>query len=109
MKIDEIAQYNIEHGIYRFNCANPFVSGLTEKDWNGQGYLIKQPYRDGAEISYADPAWVHNQPDESVPRPHEYRHTLSTLVNGLIEQGFVIRHLSDSTDFSPDLNATPGT
>ena len=43
------------------------------------------------------------------PKPREYRHTLSTLVSGLIERGFVIRHLSDSTDFSPDPNATPGT
>ena len=96
-------------GVYRFNCANPFFSGLTEHDWNGEGYLLRRPYQDGAEISYADSAWVYDQSGESVPQPREYRHILSTCVNGLIERGFVIRHLSDSTDFSPDPNATPGT
>ncbi len=104
----QVARVLRRQGIYRFNCANPFFSGLTEKDWNGQGYLVRRPYRDGAEITYADSPWVY-QSGESVPPPREYRHTLSTLVSGLIEQGFVIRHLSDSTDFSPDPNATPGT
>jgi ubiquinone/menaquinone biosynthesis C-methylase UbiE len=104
----QVANVLRHDGIYRFNCANPFFSGLTEKDWSGEGYLLKQPYRDGAEVTCADSAWVYKS-DESVPKPREYRHTLSTLVNGLIERGFVIRHLSDSTDFSPDPNATPGT
>jgi SAM-dependent methyltransferase len=104
----QVANVLRHDGIYRFNCANPFFSGLTEKDWNGEGYLLKQPYRDGAETTCADSAWVYTS-DESVPKPREYRHTLSTLINGLIEQGFVIRHLSDSTDFSPDPDATPGT
>ncbi len=104
----QVARVLRREGIYYFNCANPFVNGLTEKDWNGEGYLLKQPYRDGAAITSADSAWVHNSSDP-IPRPREYRHTLGTLVNGLIEQGFEIRHLSDSTDFSPDPNAAPGT
>ncbi len=34
-------------GLYHFNCANPFVSGLGEQDWNGEGYTLKYPYQDG--------------------------------------------------------------
>ncbi|MEW5717905.1 MAG: class I SAM-dependent methyltransferase [Chloroflexota bacterium] len=104
----QVARVLRREGIYYFNCANPFFGGLTERDWNGEGYLLKQPYRDGAEMTCADSAWV-CKASESVPNPREYRHTLGALVNGLIEQGFEIRHLSDSTDFSPDLNAMPGT
>ncbi len=96
------------NGLYHFNCANPFVSGLGEKDWNGEGYILKYPYRDGAEITYPDSSWVY-QSSGSIPPVREYRHTLSTLINGLIERGFVIRHVSDYTDFHPDPNATPGT
>lgn len=95
-------------GVYRFNCANPFVIGLGERDWNGEGYALKYPYQDGAEITYRDPEWVYES-KEAIPPVREYRHTLSTLINGLIENGFVIRHLSDSADFYPDPNAEPGT
>lgn len=105
----QVAWVMRREGIYRFNCANPFVSGLTEKDWNGEGYLMKQPYIEGAETTYPDSAWVYDETSEKIPQPREYRHTLSTLINGLIEQGFVIREVSDSTDFSSDPNAEPGT
>jgi len=104
-EVARVLQYN---GLYHFNCANPFVSGLTEKDWNGEGYVLKQLYQDGAEISYPDPVWVYESA-ESMPKPREYRHTLSTLINGLIKQDFIIRHVSDYTDFYPDPNADPGT
>ncbi len=104
----EVARVVRPEGLYRFNCANPFVSGLTEQDWNGEGYLLKHPYRDGAELTYPDPPWVHAS-GEPILRPREYRHTLSTLINGLIAQGFVIRRVSDDTDFHPDPHAEPGT
>ncbi|MBI4790519.1 MAG: class I SAM-dependent methyltransferase [Chloroflexi bacterium] len=104
----QVARVLRRDGVYRFNCANPFVVGLTERDWNGEGYTLKQPYLEGVEITYPDSAWVY-QSGETIPNPHEYRHTLSTLINGLVEQGFVIRHVSDSTDFTSDPNATPGT
>jgi len=104
----EVARVLRLEGLYHFNCANPFVSGLTEQDWTGKGYLLKHPYREGAEISYPDPPWVYES-SEPILRPREYRHTLSTLINGLIAQGFVIRHVSDYTDFYPDPNAEPGT
>jgi ubiquinone/menaquinone biosynthesis C-methylase UbiE len=104
----QVARVIRRKGVYHFNCANPFVSGLTERDWNGEGYSLKLPYLQDAEITYPDSSWVYES-GNSIPMPREYRHTLSTLISGLVEQGFVIRHVSDSTDFSSDPNATPGT
>ena len=98
-------------GIYYFNCANPFLMGLSERDWNGEGYTLKHPYLEGAEITYEDPDWVYdrNRTDEPIRLPREYRHTLSSLIGGLVEQGFLISHVSDYTDFDPDSKAEPGT
>jgi 2-polyprenyl-3-methyl-5-hydroxy-6-metoxy-1,4-benzoquinol methylase len=98
-------------GIYYFNCANPFFIGLSERDWNSEGYMLKYPYLDGAEITYEDQGWVYdrNQANEPIQSPREYRHTLSSLVGGLVEQGFLILHVSDYTDFHPDSKAEPGT
>jgi ubiquinone/menaquinone biosynthesis C-methylase UbiE len=98
-------------GLYHFNCANPFFIGLSEKDWNGEGYTLKHPYVDGAEVTYEDPGWVYDRgkSDAPIPPPREYRHTLSTLVGGLVGQGFTILHVSDYSDFYPDPKAEPGT
>lgn len=75
------------------------------------GYTLKHPYINGAEITYNDQDWVYTRDasTKSVPAPKEYRHTLSTLMNGLLELGFVIEHVSDTTDMAPDLNSEPGT
>lgn len=107
----QVARVMRSGGFYYFNCANPFFLGLTEKDWNGAGYTLKHPYVNGAEIQYEDQAWVYDRSASAVPipPPREFRHTLSTLVSGLVAHGFVIQHLSDYSDFNPDLNAEPGT
>jgi ubiquinone/menaquinone biosynthesis C-methylase UbiE len=98
-------------GLYYLQCANPFFSGMTEHSWNGTGYVLQYPYFDGAEISYDDQEWVYDRDasTEPIPAPREYRHTLSTVMNGLIEKGFAIQHVSDSSDMQPDLDAEPGT
>jgi SAM-dependent methyltransferase len=98
-------------GLYYFNCANPFFIGLGEKDWNGEGYTLKHPYIDGAVMTCEDQDWVYDrsQVDAPILPPREYRHTLSMLVGGLVEQGFVVLHVSDYTDLDPDPEAEPGT
>ncbi|GIV79219.1 MAG: SAM-dependent methyltransferase [Litorilinea sp.] len=98
-------------GRYRLQFANPFTCGLTERDFNGEGYLLRRPYADGAALTYPDQPWVYRAEEAptQVPPPREYRHTLSTVINGLLAQGFQIRHLSDSSDFYPDPTAEPGT
>jgi len=98
-------------GLYHFNCANPFFLGLSEKDWDGEGYELKHPYIDGTEVTYEDQDWVYDRSksDARIPPTREYRHTLSTLFSGLVEQGFVVLHISDYSGFHPDWKAEPGT
>lgn len=98
-------------GIYHVHCANPFYLGLTQDDWNGEGYTLKQPYVAGAAQEYADQPWVYVREQTAAPisPPREYRHTLSALVNGLVTHGFVIVHLSDMAAFAPNPDAQPGT
>jgi SAM-dependent methyltransferase len=100
-------------GMYYFMCANPFASGLTERSWGGAGYLLKEPYQQGAKIVYQDSDWVYDQtkyPDaRPIDGPQEFRQTLSTLMNGLIEQGFIILRTKEimADVFDPD--AAPGS
>lgn len=98
-------------GVYHFMCANPFFMGMQEREWNREGYPIKHPYVNGAEITYEDQEWVydHSKSGIPIPAPREFRHTLSALISGLVEQGFVIQHVSDYSGFYPDPNAEPGT
>jgi SAM-dependent methyltransferase len=98
-------------GRYYFNCANPCFAGLMISEWNGQGYPLRRPYIDGLEIRYADESWIFRgePPAEAINGPVEYRHTLSTLVNGLIETGFSLTRLQEEFLGTPDFNAQPGT
>jgi 2-polyprenyl-3-methyl-5-hydroxy-6-metoxy-1,4-benzoquinol methylase len=99
-------------GIYYFAIANPYYCGLTEADWNGEGYVIKSPYVDGAEIVTPDPDWVYARSSHPLPalrESREYRQTLSNLLNSLIVSGFLLMRLSDSKHLNPDLGAEPGT
>jgi SAM-dependent methyltransferase len=107
----QVARLLPRDGLYCLHCTNPFTHGLAETDWNGEGYTLKYPYLDGAEIIGRDPTWITSPQasQEPIPPPREYRHTLSTVVNGLIAQGFVVQHLSDTQDMAPDLSAEPGT
>jgi len=107
----QVARVTRSGGLYHFKCANPFVVGLTERAWNGEGYSLKHAYVDGAEVTYEDQDWVYDRSkiDAKIPPPREYRHTLSTLFSSLVELGFVVLHISDYSDFYPDPKAEPGT
>jgi 2-polyprenyl-3-methyl-5-hydroxy-6-metoxy-1,4-benzoquinol methylase len=107
----QVARVLRANGMYHFGCANPFFLGMQETDWNGEGYTIRYPYINGAEITYDDQEWVYDRSNSSVviPPPREFRHTLSTLISGLVEAGFVIQHVSDYSSLNPDPNAEPGT
>ena len=108
---EQVARVLRPGGVYHFMCANPFFLGMQEKDWNGKGYTIKYPYVNGAEITYEDQEWVYNRSKSgtAIPPPREFRHTLSALISGLVEQHFIIQHVSDYSGFNPDHNAEPGT
>ena len=90
--LSEVARVLRRGGRYRLFSTNPFVHGAWDR-WNGSGYLLEQPYVDGARVHYDDPHWDVEQPDGSVrriPGPHEFRHSLSTIANTLVREGFVI-------------------
>ncbi len=97
-------------GFYRVESANPFVMGVDETGWNGESYPLSRPYVDGSEVVYADPYWEVYADDGTSKRvkgPREFRHTLSTMVNSLVDLRFVILGVWEET--SQDPNADPGT
>lgn len=116
---NEVSRVIKTNGIYHLMFHNPFVHG-TWKDgcwgsrwneselWNGKGYPIWQPYKDGYAIKTSDPNW--NFSDNKgkkvkVKSPQEFKHTLSTIINGLIKRGFKIlrfdEHRGDHYDSAP--------
>jgi len=106
----EVARVLREAGLYRLTCWNPLGHGIDHDDWNGSGYPLRLPYVDGAEIQLADPHWKIPCDDGTCNRvraPREFRHTLSSLLNGLVEHGFVL--LAAWEDTGDDPEAEPGT
>jgi SAM-dependent methyltransferase len=98
-------------GIYYFNCANPFTLGLQASDWDGWGYPLRYPYVEGGAITSPDAPWIFRgeTPRKPIIGSREYRHTLSTLVNGLIAAGFTLMRLEEEYLGDPDPHAEPGT
>src|SRR4051794_14936169 len=96
---DQVARMLRPGGTYQLMFANPFTLAINPRAWTGEGYLLKQPYLDGAAIQSEDEVWVYHRDDAAanttapIPGPREFRHTLSTVVNGLVEHGFSIRQL----------------
>jgi ubiquinone/menaquinone biosynthesis C-methylase UbiE len=99
---DEVCRVLRPNGLYDLMLHNPFVHGSwrngcwegewqTTELWKGKGYPIWQPYQDGQAVEVFHPYWnFENSKGEAVeiPSPQEYRHTLSTVLNGLLERGF---------------------
>jgi SAM-dependent methyltransferase len=106
----EVARVLRSGGLYLLDCPSPYFIGIDERDWNGESYPLRYPYVDGAEVVPPDTRW-HVWDEEGNHRliegPKEFRHTLGTLVNGLIENGFIILKLLE--EIGTDTNAEPGT
>jgi SAM-dependent methyltransferase len=106
----EVARVLRIDGFYRVHCANPFTHAVDQDGWDGKAYLLRDAYVDGAEIVYDDPYWEFED-DQGASRrirgPREFRHTLSTLLNGLIEHGFVLLGAWEETTSQRD--PEPGT
>ena len=95
---------------YRFMCANPFVLGLSTRDWDGRGYSLTEPYVEGARVEGFDEEWVYEREGRgAVSPPREYRHGLAALVNGLFESGLRVERVSEDESVTPDASAEPGT
>ncbi len=109
----QVARVVRPSGMYFVMCANPFAAGMTEHSWNGEGYTIKAPYVQGERLIYQDSDWVYNREkadaDKPIDGPQEFRQTLSTLVNGLLHEHFMLLRLEEVVADSVSIDAQPGT
>jgi len=118
---DEVSRILRPGGIYYLMFHNPFVHGSWKdgcwgNQWEnnelsgGKGYFINLPYRDGEPIKTDDPNWNFENKEGKVvktPAPQEFKLTLSTVMNTLIEKGFSILRFEEHT--GGDFGAKPGT
>lgn len=101
---DEISRILKPEGLYDIMFHNPYVHGSwkdgcwekewkTEELWEGKGYPIWQTYKDGYAIKTSDANWNFtnsNNEEIKIESPQEYRHTMSTIINGLTKRGLEI-------------------
>jgi ubiquinone/menaquinone biosynthesis C-methylase UbiE len=106
----EVARVLKDKGIYYVAFANPFVQLVSNESWNGIGYLLEGSYIDGEDISKYRKSWSVVQPsgeEVDVTSPHQYRHSLSTVLNALAQSGFFFLYLQEW--IKADKNAKPGS
>ena len=110
---DEVRRVLRPDGLYRLTFNNPFRAGVTDEEWNGDGYTLKLPYEEGLSMWPDDDAWEVEGADSRTQRiigPKEFNHTLGGVINGLIGRGFALHGLWEHTGRStPDIQAEPGS
>ena len=107
---DQVARVVRPGGIYSVMAANPFAAGLGTHSWNGHAFELSGHYVQGAEITYSDESWVFSEGEAPPVNPvREYRHLLSTLVDGLVANGFVIKHIHEAVPEWPIDDEEPGS
>jgi SAM-dependent methyltransferase len=98
--LDEVSRVTRADGIYHLGCANPMTHAVDDEAWDGNGYPLKAPYVEGAEIIDNSGYWDVQGDDGTSRRikgPREFRHTLATLMSGLIDRGFVLLRVMETT------------
>ena len=106
----EVARVLKPRGIYFVQFHNPFVQSLDDNAWNGESFPLKGLYLDGEDMSHSFPHWDVEQSDGTTVRlagPHEFRHTLSTVLNSLVNNGFILLGLWEW--IRSDENPEPGS
>lgn len=106
----EVARVLRPGGLYHVQAANPYAVGMGTHSWNGHAYELDGFYEQGAEIEAAYEEWVFDDPSERahLARPREYRHVLGTLINGLLDQRFVLERFEEDTT-PADPTSPPGS
>jgi SAM-dependent methyltransferase len=118
---NEVLRVLKPNGIYDIMFHNPYLhgswkSGCWEGDWKeeelweGKGYPIWQPYKDGYPIKIVDPDWNFTNSEKKevkIGGPQEYRLTMSTIINGLISRGFEILNFKE--EIGSNYESKPGT
>ena len=79
-------------GWYRVDFGNP-ANHFWE--WDGEFYRVTEPYSERV-FRYPDGAF-------------DFRHYLSDIFNGLVDNGFRIERVEERSWIQPDINATPGS
>jgi SAM-dependent methyltransferase len=99
-------------GAYFVQWHNPFIQGIDDASWDGTGYRLNRLYRD-EEIpaaTFAEVDWTVEDSAGNVRRvagPREFRHTLSTMINGLVQHGFQLVGCWEET--TQEENPEPGS
>jgi ubiquinone/menaquinone biosynthesis C-methylase UbiE len=118
---DEVTRVLKPNGLYDIMFHNPYVHGswkngcwekewTTEELWNEKGYPVWQPYKDGYAIKTVDPNWKFTNPNNQeikIESPQEYRHTMSTIMNGLIKRNLEIVDYKE--EIGSNYESKPGT
>ena len=105
---DGVARTLRPGGLYHLSFHNPFTQGVDDAKWNGVGYPLALPYRDGEimlDEVFINPDWDFADLQGKIQRirgPREFRHTLSTLLNGLLSRGFALLHFAEETSDLPE-------
>ncbi len=88
-------------GLYRADYTFPLLYMAEPRAWDGKGYglYVTQPYRDGAIRETADGRVTF---DEG-PLIGEFHHSLSSIINGLIDAGLTVRGVWET----PRIGAQP--
>ena len=79
-------------GRYRVDFGNPSTYFL---EWNGESYRVTEPYTQRI-FRYPDGAFG-------------FRHYLTDIFNGLVDNGFRIERVEERSWTQPDIEATPGS
>lgn len=118
---EEVTRILKPAGLYDLMFHNPYVHGswkdgcwekewAREELWEGKGYPIWQQYKDGNPIKTKDPNWnftnLKNK-EVSLESPQEYRHTMSTIINGLTSRGLEILQFKE--EIGLNYEDRPGT
>jgi len=106
----EVARVLKSGGIYYMQFANPFVQAVDDEAWDGKAYPLNRLYIDGEDLLAYFPHWDVTQPDGNqvkVDSPHEFRHTMSTVLNTMAKNGFVFLHFQEY--MRKEENPEPGT
>jgi SAM-dependent methyltransferase len=97
-------------GTYFLMFANPFTMAIDDEKWDGNAYPLNSFYIDKEDLSERFPSWDVDQPDGArikCESPHEFRHSLGTVLNTLISHDFRLLGLWEW--MKPEENPEPGS
>jgi len=103
----QVARVTQTGGAYCVDVANPYFVGVSARDFDGDGYVVRLPYLQGMPVDTRDADWVAG--GAAIEPAREYRQTLAAVINGLVASGFRITHLDEGAHTDPDPNASPGS